>query len=312
MEKCPLCGGFLSDDMIRARDFLTDVKGVFDYKRCAKCGSYIQSPLPSQDFLNRCYESQDLGYFKPLDKESLFSSYKSTEGSGLRRLIYDFLPVLKTIKLIPICPAPARILEIGSSYGARLFNLKQMGYFVTGLELNADMARFAREKLGLDIKEGIAEDVTFQENSFDIIIASMMLEHSLNPRDVILKVSRWLRPGGELLISLPCSDGFEFRMFKECCYIVHPPYHISLPSLSGIKSLVSPFFDIEDLGFQFFHRDLVSSASFAYSINPALRYRIIIAFEKVTVLKKMIRAILLCLTLAGLRTSRVSLRCIKR
>ncbi len=310
--KCLLCGNNLSDLRITAKDFLTDVQGAFHYKRCSKCGSYIQSPLPSQEFLNECYKSQSLGYYKPLDEERLSTSYRSTEGSGLRRLVYNILPMLKTINLIPGYPVPTKILEIGSSYGARLFNLNQMGYSVTGLELNRDMAGFAREKLGLDVKEGRIEDISFQESSFDVIIASMMLEHSLDPGAVILKVSRWLRPGGELLLSLPCCDGFEFKIFKEFCYIVHPPYHIFLPSLSGISALIKPFFDIKNLAFQFFHRDLVSSASFAYSMNPALRYRIITAMGESPFFKKIIRAILFCLTLAGLRTSRVSLRCIKR
>jgi len=310
--KCLLCKGGLSDSFFNSKDFITNIEGIFHYKRCNTCGSYIQSPLPSQEYLNDCYRSHTQGYFQPLDEETLLSSYRSTEGSTIRRLLYNLLPRLKTIRLLPKHPAPAKVLEIGCSYGARLYNLFQMGYSVTGVELNEEMVNFARDRLKLDVRQGIVQNASFQDDSFDIIIMSMVLEHCLDPHGTIVKLKQWLRPGGELLISMPCCDGFEFRMYKANCYIVHSPYHIFLPSFSGISALLSPYFSIKEVGYQFFHRDLVASASFANSVENNILYRFIEGVGNVPLAKRIIRFMLLMLTAFGLRTSRISLRCRRR
>ena len=311
-EKCLICSGRLTGVPIESRDFLSKVKGHFYYKICDMCGSYMQFPLPEQDFLKKCYESQTLGYFQPPDRETLSNSYRVSEGSTLRRLIYTIFPRIKTIRLLPDQPAPARVLEIGCSYGARLYNLNQMGYSVIGVELNDKMVLFARERLGLDVRKGLIEDISFEDDSFDVIIMSMVLEHFLSPVGIISRVIPWLKPGGELLLSIPCCDGFEFKIFKEYCYVIHPPYHIFIPSLLGISVLLKPHFKIEKIAFQFFHRDLTASASFAYAGTLKPFYRMITVPGKSVLMQKIIRLTLFVLTSVGLKTSRVSIRCVKK
>ncbi len=311
-EKCPLCGGELSDTAVEARDFLTHVPGTFVYNRCGGCGTYVQRPLPSQDFLTHCYESRNLGYFQPFDREVLEKAYRSAAGSVGRRVMYRVFPALKTVSLLPGMPPPARVLDVGSSYGARLYHLAREGYSVSGIELNDEMVRFGRDRLGLDLREGLVEDVSFPAGSFDVIIMSMVLEHCLDPGGTLARVAGWLRPGGELLLSLPCCDGFEFRLYKECCYVIHAPYHLFVPSMAGIYSLLRPCFDVRKTAFQFFHRDLVASAESASSIKGGILYRAIGNVGTRPAVKRAVRAVLFVLTRLGLRTSRVSLRCVKR
>lgn len=67
--QCLLCKKPLSQNKIHCRDLITNIGGQFAYIRCSSCGSYIQNPIPSFDFLTKCYITQDLGYKKPLSKK---------------------------------------------------------------------------------------------------------------------------------------------------------------------------------------------------------------------------------------------------
>ena len=48
---------------------------------------------------------------------------------------------------------------------------------------------------------GAAESLPFAESSFDVVVATQMLEHVPDPPQVIREVNRVLRPGGLLLLS---------------------------------------------------------------------------------------------------------------
>lgn len=71
--------------------------------------------------------------------------------------------------------APWRVLEIGSSNGNRLQNIA--GYFgasVHGLEPSADAVAEASAR-GLDVKRGTADQLPFEDNSFDLVIFGFCL-----------------------------------------------------------------------------------------------------------------------------------------
>lgn len=98
-----------------------------------------------------------------------------------------------------------RVLDIGCGAGRLGQLLKQrQTAVVTGLELNPQAAKVARQRLD-DVHEQNVEDATveFPVRSFDCIICADVLEHLREPGEVLKKIHRWLTPDGCFAISLP-------------------------------------------------------------------------------------------------------------
>lgn len=114
------------------------------------------------------------------------------------------MPVIRKCR-----PGFRRVLEIGCGAGAGLAYLKGRGAeFVTGLELSASAAEEARKRPEIDrvVVADIASgevDAVLEEGAFDLIIASFVLEHVIDPWAVVRKMKSLLVPGGQLVGALP-------------------------------------------------------------------------------------------------------------
>ncbi len=100
----------------------------------------------------------------------------------------------------------AQILEIGcgtGATGALALSEGCCGRYV-GVELFEAAAAEAREVLS-DVITGNVETLDFdwQPACFDAVIFSEVLEHLVEPGEVLKKIARFVRPGGLLLASSP-------------------------------------------------------------------------------------------------------------
>ena len=105
-----------------------------------------------------------------------------------------------------------KILDVGCEAGYVTIQLAQKGALVTGIDLIEEPIKKLRrtlksqpKKIQQRIKLQVA-DVTklaFKANSFDIILASEVIEHITRLNDFISGVHRVLKPHGTLLITFP-------------------------------------------------------------------------------------------------------------
>lgn len=103
-------------------------------------------------------------------------------------------------KLVALGP-DKRLLEIGPGTGWMLVHAAQRGLTCTGLELNPEMAAFARtraEAHGVDVEilVGDVQDRVLAPESFDVIVANSVLEHVRDDRQTLERIHHALRPGG--------------------------------------------------------------------------------------------------------------------
>jgi ubiquinone/menaquinone biosynthesis C-methylase UbiE len=108
------------------------------------------------------------------------------------------------------------VLEVACGTGYYLNHLSQKGYDMTGLEPADGMRDRAQKKNPTaEIKNGIATDLPFPDNSFDAVV-SIELFRYLEAADIkkgYEEILRVLKPGGFLIVTLVnryALDAFQF------------------------------------------------------------------------------------------------------
>ena len=105
--------------------------------------------------------------------------------------------------------APRRVLELGCASGAFGARLKERypGATVVGIEAGRAAAEAAAARLDRVINARI-EELDFDSaglgrGEFDTIVAADILEHLVNPWDVLVRLKPLIAPGGLIVASIP-------------------------------------------------------------------------------------------------------------
>lgn len=116
---------------------------------------------------------------------------------GRRDIVVQLLETLGVRK-------DARLLEVGCGSGALVAELAARGYSdVTGVDL-AELAVAAARRAGLhNVVRMDGSETSYEDESFDCIVASDVLEHIMDEQKALLEWKRLLRPGGVLVCFVP-------------------------------------------------------------------------------------------------------------
>lgn len=112
----------------------------------------------------------------------------------------------------------ARVLEIGCAGGALTERLVSADAVVTAIDVSPELVNLARRRIGnaADIRVGDAEvGLSFaQSQSFDVVVASLVLHYVRDWVPVLKEIKRVLVPGGRLVLSThhPFVDYAEFQL----------------------------------------------------------------------------------------------------
>jgi SAM-dependent methyltransferase len=133
-------------------------------------------------------------------------------------------------RLGPYTPrsGPLDVLDVGAAQGRALVALSRRGHRPVGVEPWRDAIVTAHE-LGrrtgveVDIREGVAEALPFPDESFDVVIATSVMEHVADLRRSLAEIARVLRPHGVFWFnsaSALCPRQAEIRGFP--CFGWYP------------------------------------------------------------------------------------------
>ncbi len=126
-----------------------------------------------------------------------------------------------------------RVLDLGTGTAHTALAFAPLVAEVVGLDLTEAMlqagARLARERGidNLDLRQGNAESIPFDDASFDLVVARQCPHHFADVARAVREAARVLRPGGELLIvdsiSLPNP---KLDTFMNAVEILRDPSHV--------------------------------------------------------------------------------------
>lgn len=98
----------------------------------------------------------------------------------------------------------ARILDVGTGTGANLRLLRELGIArVTGLDNREEAINFCRDKGLGQVERGDVLAMPFADGSFDLVLATDIIEHVAEDGRALGEIRRVLRPGGRALLTVP-------------------------------------------------------------------------------------------------------------
>ena len=93
-----------------------------------------------------------------------------------------------------------RILEVGCGEGHFLDAASRAGWDVQGLEIVPGVAAVARERYELNVLESTLSDADLEPGSFDVVYSNEVIEHVVDPVELMQQARRVLRPGGIAIV----------------------------------------------------------------------------------------------------------------
>jgi SAM-dependent methyltransferase len=254
---CSLCGSDRSEVRWLVHDWVHGHPGDFTLDRCMNCGLLYLNPRPTLE---------EIGTYYPRN----YAPFRLAERAASSKLwgwIYR-AKLRPRIRVVERYAQGGSLLDVGCAGGAFLAALDhRRGWHLQGVELDADSATFARDRLGLDVFSGTLEEAAFPENTFDVITLWDVLEHFHDPRASLDEIFRVLKPGGVVIVSTPNEKSLDARLFGRYWIGLDAPRHLHVFSTETLSDIVARVgFVTEDL-FCFYGRYTTFALSLSVLFN---------------------------------------------
>lgn len=182
---------------------------------CASCGWQAQEIEGIKVFLSQ-NDQQDVFFREYLD------SYHELSVNDIEHGIVDGTYLSNQAeKMLSYYVGPAeRILEVGVGQGfllSRLHN-KYPASSVTAVDISIPFLKHVQSIAQVECILANAENLPFEEE-FDLLVASDILEHVINPIDFLLSANYALKSNGTMLLRVPFEDNMlQYSRLLGCQY----------------------------------------------------------------------------------------------
>lgn len=206
-EACLLCRSLEREPLFERKPWT-----VF---RCRGCGLGFLHPRPTQAELGVLYRE---GYVPEQYGEGLAAQSAAMK----RRLSQEE----HRVRFFRKFKKSGRVVDFGCGLGYFLLACRNYGYDVAGVDVSDYAASYMTNELKIPIRVGTLEKIGFADASIDVATMWHFLEHAADPRAYLLRVARWLKPGGLLVVDVPNYLGTDARKMGKDWYGWQVPYHL--------------------------------------------------------------------------------------
>jgi len=210
LTPCTLCGADRPRRLYRNFDR--------DISRCGSCGLVYAGPLRLTR--EETWSRYSATYFH----DEYLPSYGVTNGN-VDLAAFDARYARTLASLRPFRQR-GTLIEIGCAAGFFLKAAERDGWKVTGLELMQPAVEFARDRLGLTLRQEAVEDADLPAGAFDVVAIFEVIEHLSNPVATLRQRRALLRPGGCLVLSTPNVSSLTRRMLGRHWAVLNPGEHL--------------------------------------------------------------------------------------
>jgi len=156
-----------------------------------------------------------------------------------------------------LSPRPGeRILDLATGTGWTSRLVARRGATVVGADIATDLLAAARASaaaanLPIEYQVGDAENLPFEDGSFDAVISTCGIMFASRPQAAARELARVCRKGGRIALTTWLTDGNLFKMFQVMKRYMPPPPSPPPPSPfewgnpERVRDLLGPAFDLK-------------------------------------------------------------------
>ena len=236
MTTCPLCHQPVSRDFPIYYEFNSR---KYQAKECSACSFVFLDPRLTAGELQLLYSDE---YF--LHDGADFGAHSATD--------YETAAIKGSIKFPEILgwirrfKPSGEFFEIGSGMGYFLDFARKQGYSVNGIEYAELGVRTAREKFGLDVRRGSFEELAPEPGKYDVIFMGDVLEHLIQPLEMLAKAHSMLKPSGVVALEVPSMFNsltgrvatIGMRLLRTKKKMPLPPYHVNEFTPKTLRTII--------------------------------------------------------------------------
>jgi len=151
---------------------------------------------------------------------------KMTLDSAFSRFVSRYR--LRTIEKVQPLSKCDRVLDIGASFGAFIEHVRrQRGIDAYALDFDPLAIEHFVNPIDVDVRCGELLDQSYPSEHFTVVTLFEILEHISDPIATLNEVYRILKPGGIVVLEVPCWDSLTRVLFRTCWFPLLLPQHLS-------------------------------------------------------------------------------------
>lgn len=202
----------------------------YNLVKCDHCKMIRIWPLPTEEFVHSYYSSSYQGQVKEnITKwKDVFTANKSTIEDSYKKIEY-FENIAS--------PTRGKLLDVGCGYGFFVYAAKKSGYEAIGIDIDREAIQFAKDYLGIEVKETSIESLNTTFMKYDVISAWNVVEHVINLTSFMKQINELLNKGGIFTGTLPNIDGIGSKLFGKKWHLMVPPEHINYFNKRSLENL---------------------------------------------------------------------------
>ncbi|MBU0759614.1 MAG: class I SAM-dependent methyltransferase [Candidatus Omnitrophica bacterium] len=192
MEKCKIC---LSE---RTVQLPPQPSGFYIYAACKDCG-VIWAMDPSLEAISERY--LDPNYVSERNKDYMsFGGHRAWKNSRL--LFNSLLEKSGIADFEEFLGEKGYVLDVGCGEGDSMEVFRFRDWDVVGIDANPHLVEYGKSR-GRDIQCLALEEASFAVGSYDMVFASHIIEHLVDPMLLFRKSQEFLKSQGRLVIVTP-------------------------------------------------------------------------------------------------------------
>ena len=190
---CPIgCGDTLEKTAIVLADGAV--------RRCRECGQWVSAVSETR-------------YLDSMREFDVPEGTQPTAASRQRRSVQSERKLTQVVRRLNKSSPDVRLLDVGCSSGALVAAAQNLGFIAQGVE-PAPKPAAAAQAAGLNVRQGLLEQIGYPAESFDAITLFEVVEHVREPLPLLKECYRILAPHGLVVIGTGNTASWTARAMK--------------------------------------------------------------------------------------------------